>query len=527
MLDNLKLGYGGTREEMQRLLDDAEKLSGIKYDISSYADIVDAIHVVQTEMGITGTTALEASKTIEGSVNAMKGAWANLVTGIADENANLDELINNFVTSTETAFGNILPRIEQIFSGIGEVFAKIGPILAQKIPEMITSALPGLISAGAQILVALTNGIVQSLPTLAATVPQMIQSIVTAFQTMGPTLLQAGATLLTLLGNGIIQALPQLATTVQTLLTSFGTYLQENLPMIVEQALTFVSNFTQAIMENAPLIVDGAMALMTGLAQGIADSLPTIIEKGPEIVNNLANAINNSMPTIIAAAAQIILTLAMGLIKAIPTLIANIPQIIMAIVNTILAYNWISLGSSVIKGVANGLKSAASFVKSAVTQIANTIKSEISKLPAQMLSIGKNIVTGLWNGIGGMAGWVKRKIQSFATGIVGGLKSKLGIHSPSKVFAEIGGYMAEGLGVGWDDEYNSIQKKINSGMDFGKTSLSVESSMAGKMRNAFNEMSANLSQNATIVVQSVLDGKVIGETAYQYSRNKNRAYGVV
>ena len=113
MLDNLKLGYGGTKEEMERLLKDAQKISGIKYDISSFADITEAIHVMQEEMGIAGTTAAEASETIEGSINSMKSAWSNLVTGLADENSDLDKLINNFVDSTATAAKNIIPRVEQ------------------------------------------------------------------------------------------------------------------------------------------------------------------------------------------------------------------------------------------------------------------------------------------------------------------------------------------------------------------------------------------------------------------------------
>ena len=122
-MDNLKLGYGGTKEEMQRLLKDAEKLSGIKYDISSYADIVDAIHVVQTEMGITGTTAKEAASTISGSLSMAKAAWKNLLTGVGDDTADLGTLIDNLVDSVSTAAGNIVPRIGKILSGMGEVVA--------------------------------------------------------------------------------------------------------------------------------------------------------------------------------------------------------------------------------------------------------------------------------------------------------------------------------------------------------------------------------------------------------------------
>ena len=134
MLDNLKLGYGGTKEEMQRLLADAEAISGIHYDISSYADVVDAIHVIQTEMGITGTTAKEASTTIEGSLNAAKAAWENLLTGMGDSNANFDALVENFVSAVSTAAENILPRLIEILSGVGNLIVELAPIISEAFP---------------------------------------------------------------------------------------------------------------------------------------------------------------------------------------------------------------------------------------------------------------------------------------------------------------------------------------------------------------------------------------------------------
>ena len=132
MLDNLKLGYGGTKEEMERLLADAEELSGIEYDISSFADVAEAIHVVQTEMGITGTTALEAAETISGSVASMKSSWQNLLTGIADENADMEMLVGNFVDSVITVGDNVMPRIEQILTGISDAVGKVAPLIGEK-----------------------------------------------------------------------------------------------------------------------------------------------------------------------------------------------------------------------------------------------------------------------------------------------------------------------------------------------------------------------------------------------------------
>lgn len=162
MLDNLKLGYGGTKEEMQRLLSDAEKLSGQKFDLSSYADIVDAIHVVQTEMGITGTTAKEAASTISGSLASTKAAWQNLMTGFANDEADLGLLIDNVVDSATTAVHNIVPRLAQILSGISDAMVQIMPIITAELPVILQELLPGVISGA----VALLNGLIASLPTI-------------------------------------------------------------------------------------------------------------------------------------------------------------------------------------------------------------------------------------------------------------------------------------------------------------------------------------------------------------------------
>lgn len=175
MLDNLKLGYGGTKEEMARLLEDATKLSGVKYDLSSYADIVDAIHVIQDEMGITGTTAKEASSTISGSVASMKSAWKNLVAGFGDETANINILINDFVDSASIAIENILPRIEKILGGIGKTITKVTPVIVKKLPSIFESLLPGVISGATSLI----SGLINALPTILKILIEQIPSIFT------------------------------------------------------------------------------------------------------------------------------------------------------------------------------------------------------------------------------------------------------------------------------------------------------------------------------------------------------------
>ena len=249
--------------------------------------------------------------------------------------------------------------------------------------------------------------------------------------------------------------------------------------MLLQAGLEAVVSLTSSIRESAGLIVDGAIGLAQSLAQGLADSIPTIIENVPTIVTNIAGVINDNAPKIFAAAVNIIGTLIKGLIDAIPTLIENIPQIINAIVNTLLAFNWVNLGGSIIKGLGNGLKSMISFVKDIAGQIVSAIKGGISNLPQQMLTIGKNIVQGLWNGIKSMMTWITDKVSGFVGGIVSSVKGVLGIASPSKVFAGIGEYMAEGLAQGWDNEYDRIRRDIEGGMDFGTAQVDFASSGLG------------------------------------------------
>lgn len=329
---------------MERLLTDAEKFSGVKYDINNLNDVYQAIHVVQNELGITGTTAKEAASTISGSVNAMKGAWQNLITGIADDNADFDGLIDNFVDSVATAGDNIIPRVENTLSGIGTLIEKLAPIIAEKIPAIVNNVLPNILNAASSLVTGFIGGLVDLLPTI----------------------VQSGGDLL--------------------------------------------MSLLQGIVDNAPAIIDGVIAAVEAFIDFVTNNLDKIIEMG----------------------FKLLIEFTVGIIKAIPKLVAKIPEIIVAI----------------IKGLTAGIKG--------------------------IVEVGKNIVTGVWEGIKKMGQWIKDKVSGFFSGIVDGVKGLLGIHSPSKVFAGIGKYMAEGVGVGWEDEFDGIKKDIDNSLNFsGSASISA------------------------------------------------------
>lgn len=228
MLDNLKLGYGGTKSEMERLVTDAERLNSsfrATRDANgkltlSFGDIVEAIHIVQDDMGIAGTTAEEASRTISGSVNSMKAAWSNLVVGLADDQADFDTLVNNFVDSAVTAGENIIPRVQVILKGLGNLLTSASSTLVPMVVTTITDNLPMIVESGIQIIVALAGALVQAIPQLVAAIPQIFDAIVNGFRAQWPAIQQAGVELLSMLGNGIMSMLGNIGVIAQNVVTT-------------------------------------------------------------------------------------------------------------------------------------------------------------------------------------------------------------------------------------------------------------------------------------------------------------------
>lgn len=203
MLDNLKLGYGGTKTEMERLLSDATAISGIKYDIESLSDVYDAIHVIQGELGITGTTAKEASTTISGSLASMKSTWDNLLVGVADDNADIGVLVDNFVNSVVTTGENIIPRVESILDGLGNLLTQAADKLVPIVVETIINNLPKIVESGVKLVATLTTAIVSAIPQLIQAIPDIIRAIVQGLAGGWPQIKEAGVQLIQTLGDGV------------------------------------------------------------------------------------------------------------------------------------------------------------------------------------------------------------------------------------------------------------------------------------------------------------------------------------
>lgn len=287
MLDNLKLGYGGTKQEMQRLLDDANKLNAAqgnytKYSIDSYADVVSAIHDVQNAMGITGTTSKEASTTIQGSVNATKSAWSNLVTGIADDNANFEQLISNFVDSATTAASNILPRIEVALNGAAKLIESLVPPIMAELPSLIETVLPQLAQSAVNI----------------------VETLVTGISTNAAQLIDSAIQIITVLGNGIYQMLPTVAQSALQIVLTLVSKLNENLPQMLDTAGQMLIAFVEGVSKHLPDIMLAAASIVETLLTYFIEHLPDIVEgamqMGDAVIDGIIDGISAAWDSLVS-----------------------------------------------------------------------------------------------------------------------------------------------------------------------------------------------------------------------------------
>ena len=366
MLDNLKLGYGGTQEEMKRLLSDAEKLTGQRYDISSFADITQAIHAIQTQMDITGTTAKEASTTISGSWGSLKAAFENtlvsLTTGGDMFDQSLDALINTAVT-----FGqNIIPAIKGALSGVGYLIEGLAPVIGETIPPLINDLAPTLANSAVSLISSLVNGLTQNATQFSECLSNMIIVAVAGISTVVPQLLDAASKIVSNLMQGLTNSMPQ----------------------IVNGAVTLIEGLVNGLVNNIPLLIMGAVQLVASLANGLIANLPRIIDAGVNLITGIISASYSMMPQIIQNGMQLVVNLAVGLVRAIPQLIAALPRITGAIVKGFKSVNWFDLGLQLIKSIWEGIKSIRS-------EMWNGVKEKTSELWGGV----KNVVSEKLNNI--------------------------------------------------------------------------------------------------------------------------------
>lgn len=398
MLDNLKLGYGGTQAEMARLINDSGVLGdSIKVDEKtvnsvSFDKMIEAIHKVQTDLDITGTTSKEAATTVSGSLGSVKAAWANLMAGMGDKNADLKNLIKEMVSTVKTFAKNIMPVIKQALSGVTTLISELAPDIAAELPQLVSDLLPQIIEAGTQIFQALVKGISDNIGTITQAAITAITTIATALiQNTGP-LVQSLATIITT----IAQALP--------------TILPDLINAIVEQIPTVI----QAVIDCMPAIIDGTIQIVTAIAEALVDNIDLIIDGAVQIIDALAMSLSDSdtAAKLAQSALEIIGTLTMELLKNLPDILAD----------------GILIAVELIKGIAQGMVDYFAPVSDALSDMLIDLTDWFSRKWNDFKEWGSDMIQAFIDGI-------KEKWQSLkdtVCDVASSVKDFLGFSEPDK-----------------------------------------------------------------------------------------------
>lgn len=526
MLDNLKLGYGGTASEMARLINDtgvmgaafqatAENVKDVPFD-----KMIEAIHQVQTEMGITGTTSKEASTTIQGSVNMMRSAWTNFVTGLADPKQDFDTLLGNLVDSVVTVGDNLIPRIEALLPRLVDGVSQFAGKLATQLPSLLGSLLPALI-LGATSLISQFSA---ELPNIVSTLTQSLLSgdlvaqlvnvfvqLLNATLTMLPQLAQFGLDLLVQLINGM-------ASNIETV--------TQTLTSVIIQLVGVLTN-----PDNLSAILNAGVTLLINLANGLSSAIPQLVEQIPMIISNIVLALSGeNLLMIVDAGIQILLSLLTGILGALPDLITAIPQVILTVATTLLQPEnlqkiidaGIQVVVSLITGLGEALPQLIDYIPTIISNIWDTIKN------VDWGELGKNILTGLVSGLKNSISAVTDAVKEIAGKISQKFKDFFGIASPSKLFKAFGGYLDEGLAIGIT---GSIQKPLQATQklsDSVSDALSVDytTPAAQPVRGTgASALAQSVAQEVKVIVGFDLDGMGFARGLNPYLKRVSKEVG--
>ena len=496
MLDNLKIGFGGTKEEMERLLRTAEKYEGLKegaFSVDNFADIADAIHIVQENLGITGTTAKEASETISGSVASMKSAWSNLVVGLADDTQDFGGLVDNFVESAATAAGNLIPRVQKALQGVSQLVTALVPVISEQLPVLVQTLLPSLLTTATNLVSGLVSGIMAALPILAEQAPAILTQLITVIVDNLPMLIDAAMQIITALSGALIDSLPILIPAAVEIVIALMNGLSENLPTLIPAAVEAITTIVEGLIDNIGQLVDAAITLTVALADGFIAALPELIKKAPEIIGGLVEALADQAPKLLTLPVILWGELAKGLLDELGL-----------------------LDESAEETIDHFVESAGEFID-------------------RIWELGKNIVEGLWQGITDSWEWLKEKVKGAFNSLIGVSEDTLETHSPSKVYARLGEYCAEGFDIGFSERMKTTAANMKAafnaalgGMtpeefDKGKTAGGIMAlalatgdetltSMLGQY-STFGELAADLERRAGMSISELYDSMVATQTA--------------
>lgn len=502
MLDNLKLGYGGTKQEMERLLADAEKISGVHYDISNLGDVYDAIHVVQGELGLTGVAAKEASETFEGSFNAMKANAKNLLGALAlgeDIQQPLTELVKSVGTFLNK---NLIPMIVNVLKALPTVIATIIKVGIPQLVGTIASLIPQIVSA-----------IQQGLPQIREAIASVLTMLMQNMQQNGPAMIQNLANFIVQIAQGILAQAPTFITMVGTLLTTILNTVVASMPIIINAINQIINAIVQYIPVIIPAMVEAGVTLFTALVKALPEIINQILTVLPQIIDAIAGMIPELLPTIIDAGIMLFTALVEALPQIIDTIVKALPKIITAIIDAIIK----NIPAIVVAGVKlfvalvkNLPKIIVEIVK-AIPKIVIAIAKGFGKGAVHMADAGLNLIKGLWKGIKGAAGWLWDKVSGWLGDLWGGIKDFFGIASPSKEMAWIGQMIDRGLARGIlsaQGEVTSATDSLSNGVMNAMSGVAsgLQPSLAGDYNISANGGSDSFWGRADSVSDSIVSG---------------------
>ena len=551
MLDNLKLGYGGTKSEMERLLADAEAISGIHYNLESYADVVDAIHVIQTSMDITGTTAKEAEHTISGSINALQAAGKNLLVGFGNADADMEQLCGNMAEALKNVISNITPVIENIVKALPtatkallDAIAELLPTLLDTVTQLfsqllttILELLPQLIPAAVQAVMTITQAIIDNLPLLIDAATQMIVSLVQGLADALPQLIPAAVEAVTTIVQGLIDNLPLLLDAALQLILGLAQGLLDALPQLIESLPAIITGIVDFLISGIPQIIEAGIQLLTALVKALPDIISAIVEVLPQIIDGIVTGLLEGLPRIVQAGIDLLVALVQDLPEIIQTIVAALPQIVSAVVDALLASipQLVETGVTLFISLIENLPTIILEIVKAVPQIIEGIVNAFTESIPQIVEVGANLVRGLWEGIQSLASWLWDKVSGWISSIWDGICDFFGIASPSKEMGWVGEMLVEGLAGSLDkngktavrsaehlaDGISSVMQGMTADMQTAIPShINMDTTLSGL--SDVGRTSSGQAFNVTIPL--TIDGTTLARILAEIQWTQNAAY---
>lgn len=493
MLDNLKLGYGGTKTEMERLLADAQALTGVKYNLDNLGDVYDAIHVIQGELGLTGVAAEEAKTTLTGSAGAMKAAWENVMgamttgEGLDVAMQNMSRSVGNFANNVLTMLGNLAPQVPGLIMGLVEV---------------VSAQLPAFLNSGIKMVATLVEGLAEGLPGLVNQIPNMIKSVVEAIIKNLPNLIMGGLQMAGGLADGAAKGILDL----------------------IEKVPIWILMVVNTITSMLPGFVESGVQIISEVATGLLKGLPDLLSKIPVIISSLLNIVEQGLPFLVEEGTKLITSLATGLLEGLPVLLTSIPEIIASVLALVLSHLpfFIESGISLVTNIAVGLLQGLPQLLEKIPEIIEAVFRAFGSV--NWLDIGLQIVNGIINGVVSGASALWEAIQNLAASAWQAAKQALGIASPSKVMAdEVGQWIPAGMAEGIEDNLAPIDASAQIMAEAAMPAIRPASNYApAQSTNTGAMLEELLDALKTMKFDFYLDGRRITDDVTIRQRNAQR-----